>query len=71
MQRQGVRTQLWSNLSPLPEHLHALMQEVMIITSSAVQRCGRQELVNAAWAIAQQVVSDTLSLDVIVASFGL
>jgi len=73
MQRQGVRIQFLGDLSPLPERLQDLMQEAMAVTSRnqrvrfnvAVNYGGRQELVNAARAIAQQVVSGTLSLDAV------
>ncbi len=73
MQRQGVRIQFLGDLSPLPERLQALMQEATIATrpnqrvrfNVAVNYGGRQELVNATRAIAQQVVSGALSLDAV------
>ncbi|MGF1520507.1 MAG: isoprenyl transferase [Nodosilinea sp.] len=71
MQREGVRICFLGDLSPLPESLQGLMQEAMAITRQnrqvqfnvAVNYGGRQELVNAARLVAEQVVTGKLALD--------
>jgi undecaprenyl diphosphate synthase len=71
MQREGVRIQFLGDLSPLPEHLQALMQEATTVTqlnqrvqfTVAVNYGGRQELVTATRHIAQQVACGALSLE--------
>jgi undecaprenyl diphosphate synthase len=71
MQREGVRICFLGDLSPLPESLRRLMQEAMAITQQnqqvqfnvAVNYGGRQELVNAARFVAEQVVRGKLTPD--------
>ncbi|MGB3311643.1 MAG: isoprenyl transferase [Nodosilinea sp.] len=71
MQREGVRIRFLGDLSPLPERLRSLMAEAMTLTQHnqrvqftvAVNYGGRQELVNAARFVAEQVARGNLALD--------